>query len=59
MAGKKKTNGKKAVDPKVLGTGGARKAADALKGRKKSLEDKMREAGAKATPKKKKKTAYA
>lgn len=58
MAGKKKTGGKK-VDPKVLGTGAARKAGDALKGRKKSLEDKMREAGAKATPKKKKKTAYA
>lgn len=56
MAGDKK---KKKVDPKVLGTGAARKAGDALKGRKKSIEDKLKEAGAKATPKKKKKSMYA
>ena len=56
MAGDKK---KKKVDPKILGTGAARKAGDALKGRKKALEDKLKEAGAKATPKKKKKSMYA
>lgn len=61
MAGDKKKTTKKSskVDPKILGTGAARKAGEALKGRKKQIEDKLREAGAKASPKKKKKTQYA
>lgn len=55
---KKKTTKKPAkVDPKILGTGAARKAGDAIKNRKKQLEDAMK--GAKASPKKKKKTQYA
>ena len=61
MAGMdKKKNGKKGVDPKVLGTGAARKAGEALKGRKAQIEEALRKAGAKAPAKKKKKpTAYA
>lgn len=59
MAGAKKKAAKKPakVDPKILGTGAARKAGDAIKNRKKQLEDAMK--GAKASPKKKKKTQYA
>ena len=57
MAGDKKK--KKGVDPKVLGTGAARKAGDALKNRQKQLEEQLKKAGAKATPKKKKKSMYA
>ena len=57
MAGDKKKPKKPST--KILGTGAARKAGDALKGRKKALEDKLKEAGAKATPKKKKKSMYA
>lgn len=34
------------VDPSMLGTGAASKAGKALKDRAKSLEDKLREAGA-------------
>lgn len=53
---KKKTAKKPAkVDPKILGTGAARKAGDALKNRKKQIDA----ASAKASPKKKKKTQYA
>ena len=57
MAGAKKKPAKKPakVDPKILGTGAARKAGDALKNRKKQID----EASAKASPKKKKKTQYA
>lgn len=55
MAGKKP---KKGVDPKILGTGAARKAGDALKNRQKRLEDEMKKAGAKK-PTKKKKSMYA
>lgn len=59
MATAKKKPAKKPakVDPKILGTGAARKAGDAIKNRKKQLEDAMK--GAKASPKKKKKTQYA
>jgi hypothetical protein len=45
--------------PKDLGTGAAKKAADKLSGRKAQIDKALRDAGAKATPKKKKKTAYA
>ena len=59
MAGEKKKAPKK-PSTKILGTGAARKAGDALKNRKKSLEDKLKEAGASNTrTKKKKKGMYA
>lgn len=34
------------VDPSVLGSGGAKKAGDALKSRQQRLEEEMRKAGA-------------
>ena len=33
-------------DPKMLGTGAARKAAESLKGRSKQIEDALKDAGA-------------
>jgi len=57
MAANKKPKSK-SVDPKVLGTGAARKAGDALKNRQKRLEEEMKKAGAKK-PTKKKKSMYA
>jgi hypothetical protein len=41
-----KTKGKKKPDPKMLGTGMARKAGEKLKGRKKAIDDKLKKYGA-------------
>lgn len=57
MAGEKKKAPKK-PSTKILGTGAARKAGDALKNRQKRLEEEMKKAGAKK-PTKKKKSMYA
>ena len=49
---KKKTNGKKKPDPKMLGTGGAGQAGRAIKGRQKQLDDIMKQSKKSTTKRK-------